>query len=103
MENAVELADIIAQLRQDLSRAMAEGEGADLRFQAEQIELELTVGVERSREPGVRVKFWVFDAGASARQATTATQRLTLTLQPVRPDAPDRPVFISGDELHGED
>ncbi|MFD7326555.1 trypco2 family protein [Streptomyces sp. NPDC059875] len=102
MDNAVELADIIAQLRTDLSRAMREGEGSDLRFHAEQIELELTVGVERSREPGVRVKFWVFDAGASARQATTATQRLTLTLQPVRPDE-DRPVFISGGELHGED
>ncbi|MFD9035700.1 trypco2 family protein [Streptomyces sp. NBC_01353] len=103
MDNAVELADIIAQLRHDLSRAMAEGEGTDLRFQAEQIELELTVGVERSREPGVKVRFWVFDAGATARQATTDTQRLTLTLKPVRPDAPDRSVLISGDELLGED
>lgn len=103
MDNAVELADMISQLRQELSRAMASGEHSDLRFQAERIELELTVGVERSSEPGVKVRFWVFDAGTAAKRATTATQRLTLTLQPIRMDVPDQPALISGDELPGED
>ncbi|GAA4922498.1 hypothetical protein GCM10023237_49290 [Streptomyces coeruleoprunus] len=103
VDDAVELADMIAQLREELSRAMAAGEDSDLRFEAERIELELTVGVERSREPGAKVRFWVFDAGATARRATTATQRITLTLQPVRADLPDRPALISGAELPGED
>ncbi|MCX3063559.1 trypco2 family protein [Streptomyces beihaiensis] len=102
MDDGVELADMIAQLRGELSRAMAEGEGNGLRFRAEKVELELTVGVERSREPGAKVRFWVFDVGATARTATTATQRLTLTLQPVDGATPDRPAVISGDELPDE-
>ncbi|MEV8019712.1 trypco2 family protein [Streptomyces sp. NPDC086554] len=102
MDDAVELADMIAQLRSELSRAMADGEGEGLRFQAEKLELELTVGVERSREPGAKVRFWVFDVHHSARSAQVATQRVMLTLQPVRGDAPDRPALISGVELPHE-
>ncbi|MFE4690862.1 trypco2 family protein [Streptomyces sp. NPDC056749] len=103
MNDAVELADMIAQLRQELSRAMEDGEDSGLRFKAERVELELTVGVERSREPGVKVRFWVFDAGATAKQSSAVTQRITLTLQPVRADAPEAMALISGDELLGED
>ncbi|MBT2401122.1 trypco2 family protein [Streptomyces sp. ISL-100] len=102
MDDAVELSDVIAQLRGELSRAMADGVGNGLRFQAEKLELELTVGVERSREPGVKVRFWVFDAHGSARSARAATQRLTLTLKPVHGDAPDSPALISGAELPDE-
>ncbi|MFD9905575.1 trypco2 family protein [Streptomyces sp. NPDC059063] len=102
MDDAVELEDMIAQLRSALSRAMADGQGEGLRFQAEKIELELTVGVERSREPGAKVRFWVFDVHHSARSAHAATQRITLTLQPVQGDAPDRPALISGAELPDE-
>ncbi|WP_309235476.1 trypco2 family protein [Streptomyces sp. TRM64462] len=98
----MELADMIAQLRSELSRAMADGDGGELRFQAEKLELELTVGVERSREPGAKVRFWVFDVNHSARSARTATQRIMLTLQPVRGEAPDRPALISGAELPDE-
>ncbi|MFI5669963.1 trypco2 family protein [Streptomyces sp. NPDC051704] len=96
------MADMIAQLRRELSRAMSDGEGSDLKFKAERVELELTVGVERSTEPGVKVRFWVFDAGASAKRSSTVTQKLTLTLQPVRADAPEQTALISGDELLGE-
>ncbi|MER5946780.1 trypco2 family protein [Streptomyces sp. NPDC001904] len=102
MDDAVELADMIAQLRSELGRAMAAGSGEALRFQAEKLELELTVGVERSREPGAKVRFWVFDVGASARHAQTAQQRITLTLQPVMSEAPDTPAWISGEELTDE-
>lgn len=103
MNDAVELADMIAQLRRELSRAMSDGEDSDLKFKAERVELELTVGVERTREPGVKVRFWVFDAGASAKRSATVTQKLALTLQPVRADAPEQVALISGDELLGED
>ncbi|WP_179500075.1 trypco2 family protein [Streptomyces sp. WZ.A104] len=102
MSKAVELADVITQLRSELSRAMAAGDDDEIRFQAEKLELELTVGVERSLEPGVKVRFWVLDAQSSARAAHMTTQRITLTLQPVRGDAPDSPVLISGAELPDE-
>ncbi|MFE2475005.1 trypco2 family protein [Streptomyces sp. NPDC059389] len=96
------MADMITQLRRELSRAMSDGEESDLKFKAERVELELTVGVERTTEPGVKVRFWVFDAGASAKRSSTVTQKLTLTLQPVRADAPEQMALISGDELLGE-
>lgn len=103
MHDAVELADMIEQLRRELSRAAWAGESSDLRFRAEQVELELTVAVERSREPGVKVRFWVFDANATARTAGMVTQRIKLTLQPVRADVPDQPALIAGAELRDED
>lgn len=102
MDGAVELADMIGQLRQELSRAMVAGEHADLRFEAETVELELAIGVEKARQPGARVRFWVFDVGADVRHASTATQKITLVLRPVTADAPHHPATIAGDELPGE-
>jgi hypothetical protein len=103
MDDAVELADMIWQLRHELSRAMWAGENADLRFKAETVELELTVGLERAREPGVKVRFWVFDAGAAAKRTTLSTQTIRLTLSPVLAGDPERPAIIDGDALHDED
>lgn len=103
MDDAVQLSDMIWQLRHELSRAMWAGENADLRFEAETVQLELTVGVEKAREPGAKVRFWVFDMGASARRASTVTQKITLTLHPIRSDAPGQPASISGQALSNED
>lgn len=102
MEDAVPLADVIWQLRHELSRAMWAGENADLRFEAETVELELTVGVERARDPNVKVQLWVLEAGSAAHRTDTATQRIRLTLHPVRANVPGRPVTISGQSLDGE-
>lgn len=43
----VELAQVIGQLRQELSAAMRDGEGKDLRFELGPVELELTVAVSK--------------------------------------------------------
>ncbi|GAA3293328.1 MULTISPECIES: trypco2 family protein [Dactylosporangium] len=102
MDDAIQLADMIWQLRHELSRAMWAGEHTDLKFEAETVQLELTVAVERSQDPGVKVKFWVLDMNAGAKRASTATQKIALTLHPVRPDAPGRPAVISGAALPGE-
>lgn len=103
MEGAVELADMIWQLRSELSRAMWGGEGKDLRFKAESVELELTIGVEKASEPGARLKFWIFDAGTSRRNTTMNTQLVRLRLHPVHANDPDRPALIGGDSLENED
>jgi hypothetical protein len=103
MDSAVELADLIGQLRHELSRAMWAGENADLRFEAETVELELTVAVEKARQPGARVRFWVLDAGVDVRRVSTATQKITLVMRPIRADVPHRPATIVGTEVPGED
>ena len=102
LDDAVELSDMIWQLRHELSRAMWAGEHTDLKFRAERVELELAVAVEKSSEPGMKVRFWVFDASRSTKRAESATQTIRLSLVPIQPAAPDRPAVIAGVELPGE-
>ncbi len=101
-EDGIEVADLIWQLRHELSRAMWAGEHTDLRFEAGPVELELSVVVERSTEPGMKAKLLVIDAGVSGRRATAATQRVKLTLHPRRADAPDRSPLIAGRSMPDE-
>jgi hypothetical protein len=98
----IELADLIWQLRHDLSRAMWAGEHTDLRFEAGPIELELTVAVERSVDPAVKARLVVVDVELGARRASTVTQRINLTLHPRRADAPDRSPLIAGPAQESE-
>ncbi|HZN18258.1 MAG TPA: trypco2 family protein [Micromonosporaceae bacterium] len=102
MDDGIELADLIWQLRHELSRAAWAGEHTDLRFEAGPVELELTVAVERSTAPGVKARLLVVDAEMGARRASTVTQRIHLTLYPRRADAPDRSPLIAGDSEKGE-
>jgi len=98
---AVELAELIGQLRAELTRAMDAGDGADLRFELGPVELELTVAVNKEAKPGAKVRFWVVELGAEGTVASQAAQRIRLTLDPRRGGAPGRPL-ISGSEQSGE-
>ncbi|MGH3805877.1 MAG: trypco2 family protein [Pseudonocardiaceae bacterium] len=95
MAERVELAQVIGQLRQELSAAMREGEGEDLRFELGTVELELTVAVSREAGPNAKVRFWVIELGADATVSSQATQRITLTLDPHRRGVAGKPI-ISG-------
>ena len=99
MADQVELAQVISQLRQELSAAMREGEGEDLRFELGPVEL--TVAVSKEAGPNAKVRFWVVELGADAMVASQATQRITLTLDPRRRGVAGKPV-ISGSEQAGE-
>jgi len=102
VDDGIELADLIWQLRHELSKAMWAGEHTDLRFEAGPVELELTVAVEKANEPGVKAKFLVLDVGAAARRSTATTQRISLTLHPRRAGDPDRSPLIGGAAEPGE-
>lgn len=102
MDNAVALADVIWQLRAELTRAALGGENEELRFKAEKVELELTVGVERSSDPRAKVNFWVFEAGTSAHSKGTSSQTVRLTLTPVFRGSPDQAAFITGESVNDE-
>ncbi|MFE1960987.1 trypco2 family protein [Streptomyces sp. NPDC059479] len=101
---AVELAEMIGQLRAELTEAMRQGENenADLRFELGPVELELTISVDKEAGPGAKVRFWVVELGADAKIAQNSTQRITLTLDPRRAREPDRRPLISGAEVDGE-
>lgn len=92
---------MIGQLRQELSAAIREGEGEDLRFELRPVELELTVAVSKEAGPNAKVRFWVIELGADGKAASQATQKITLTLDPRHRGVAGKPL-ISGSEQAGE-
>lgn len=76
------LAELISNLRDELSLAMAAGEGEELRFGVGPVELEVTVAVTREGGPSAKLKFWVVELGGEAKLTSASTQRLKLTLTP---------------------
>ncbi|MGH3694545.1 MAG: trypco2 family protein [Pseudonocardiaceae bacterium] len=101
MAERVELAQVISQLRQELSVAMREGEGEELHFELGSVELELTVAVSKEAGPNATVRLWVVELGADAKVASQATQRIRLTLDPRRRGVAGKPL-IAGSEQAGE-
>jgi hypothetical protein len=99
---AVELAELIGELRIELTEAMHAGEGADLRFELGPVELELTVAVGKETKPGGKVRFWVVEVGADVSAASSTTQRVKLVLDPKQVGLRDGKPLISGREEPGE-
>ena len=98
----VELAEVIGQLRTELTAAIRAGEGADLRFELGPVDLELTVTVGKEVTPGAKVKFWVMELGADATVSSNSIQRIKLSLDPRWAGQPDRRPEVSGDSVVGE-
>lgn len=86
---AIGLREAIRSLRAELSAAMVEGEGQDLRFRVGPVELEFEVQVSREAGAEGSVKFWVVSAGAKATRGTATTHRVKIALQPQTPDGKD--------------
>lgn len=98
----IELAELVAQLRAELAEAMRAGSDADLRFEVGPVELELTVAVDKSVDGSGKIRFWVLEMGTDTSVSSTTTQRIKLTLDPRRGDAPDNKVTIDGTEITDE-
>lgn len=99
---AVELAELIGQLRAELSAAMHAGEGSDLRFELGPVELELTLTVDKEAKPGAKVRFWVLEVGADVTVSSNSAQRIKLTLEPRDSARAGGRPLISGEQEPGE-
>ncbi len=99
---AVELAELIEQLRSELTSAMHSGDGADVQFEVGPVELELTIQVEKAATPGAKIRFWVVEAGADVKSGSTTTSRIKLVLDPRRTGKAPGSLKISGDAAEGE-
>src|SRR5262245_58359215 len=100
-EYVVELAEMIAELRDELGRAVAAADEQGLQFELGPVGLEATVAVSKEAKPGAKVKFWVIEVGADSSIGRTATQKVTLTLHPKMPGG--RSAYVSGDAEPDED
>lgn len=95
MEN-IPLSEMLGQLREELLTARAKSEGSDLKFQIEDIEIELQIVTTKGGKGGGGVKFWVYNAEAEINASQAKTQKLKLKLKPV--NAHDDSPFKAGGE-----
>src|SRR4051812_19247749 len=78
----LELPEAIEQVRQDLTRALAEGAAADIHFPVGQGTLEFHVGVKKTGEGSGKVKVSVLEAGTTGKVEYDRTHKVTVVLQP---------------------
>jgi hypothetical protein len=82
-KDRIPLAKMLAQLRAELLDAQAEGEDKQLRFQVDDIEIELQVATTQEDTGGIGIKFWVVNADAKLKDAEVKTQKVKLKLSAV--------------------
>ena len=97
----IELSELIRDLRSELSAAMSLAPDEGLQFELGPIELEVSVGVDKSAGANAKVRFWVVDLESNGRLATTSLQRIKLSLTP-RTAGSAAPPYVSGREQSGE-
>ncbi|WP_327010529.1 hypothetical protein OHA72_26665 [Dactylosporangium sp. NBC_01737] len=103
LDNGIELADVIRQVRGEFALDMWEGENKGLWFRLGRVELELEPAVSRSTRPGVKARLMVVDVEAGHERTSMAHHRITVVPEPRMRDDPDRPPLISGPALDGEE
>lgn len=82
--SVIELAEMIGDLRDELTQAMASANSDDgLRFELGPVGLEAAVVVAKEAKPAAKVRFWVVEAGAEASVSSSATQKISLTVNPL--------------------
>jgi len=79
----VRLADAIAELRAEISRARQEGEGKDVRFATKAIEVELSVDFGWTAEGSAGVSKWIpfVDLGVKGSGSEKSLHKVKLTLE----------------------
>src|SRR3954454_20411995 len=81
-DGLVPIADFVAGLREKLEAAQA-ARDSQLQFRVGPVQVEVTVVTGREGGPEAKGRFWVIEAGGSAKWSKTQTQKVTLTLTPV--------------------
>ncbi|MFC1407524.1 MULTISPECIES: trypco2 family protein [Streptacidiphilus] len=82
-EDWAELGDTVEAVREQLQRALTQGQGQPLKFRTGPVEMEFTVEVKK--EAGVKAKVFVLPWTVEAQGAVgrMGTHRIKVTLQPV--------------------
>jgi hypothetical protein len=82
-DDVVGLAEVIRQVRQELTQARADGEAQTLRFAVEKVSLEFAVQVHRTGDGRTGLRIGVLTAELGGGVARDTTHRIQVELQPV--------------------
>jgi hypothetical protein len=77
----MKLSDVLASLRDELVTAQRGGEGKDLRFLIDDIEVELQLAVTDEGKAKAGFKVWTLGAEAGVKVVDATTQKLRLKLK----------------------
>ena len=107
VDGGIELAELIRQIRGELSLAMWSGQHHEapdqLKFELGEVELELEFVVQNTHKPGGKAKLLVVDVEYGHEATRTSTHRIKLAMQPRLPGQPERRPWISGAPVDGEE
>src|SRR4051812_47886697 len=81
-DGRVPVAEFVAGLRAELKAAQA-ARDPQLQFKVGPVEVKFSVVTGREGGPEGKVRFWVIEAGGSAKWSKAEAQEVTLTLTPV--------------------
>ncbi len=81
----ISLEKAIKDLRTQISAAVSNAEAEDIKFELQQIELELEVAIEETSSGQVGVSAWIMSADAKQDLATTRSHIVKLLLKPQNP------------------
>jgi hypothetical protein len=101
-EDKFPLSDVVVELRRELLEAQRKAAEARLKFEVQEIELELQVGTGATGKAGFGVAFWVYSAEAEGEISRESLQTVRLKLKPVETaddesgDPTEQPVRIRG-------
>ena len=79
----IALSELVVELRRELLHAQQQGEKEDLRFQVEDIDLEVHLASSKKAGGKGGVKFWVYTAEAQGELAAETIHKVHLKLKPV--------------------
>jgi hypothetical protein len=99
----IELSNMVASLRSEITKAWQEGQYDTVGFEAGVVEVELTTEIEVVELHGkVSAKFWVLNAEMEAGRTRTSTQRIKFSFTPRDRRDPSKPLMIAGHAATGE-
>ncbi|MDQ2696680.1 MAG: hypothetical protein M3Z21_15155 [Pseudomonadota bacterium] len=84
MADKIGLVELLAELRWELVEAQNKAATEKLKFEVEDIDLELQVVTTKTGESKFGVKFWVLDAEAKGAVSSQAMQTIRLKLKPTQ-------------------
>lgn len=78
----LELSTMLKALRAELFTAQQEGEGSDIKFLVNDVELEVQLGIKKDASVKGGVKFWVYEAEVGGSLSSEKTHRIKMRITP---------------------